>query len=97
MSERVTLTQFTEAEGTGDWRIVGDGACAFFATASLAQAARFVAGITAIPDRRVQGKPVARKAPSHAAGTSRGVGPVPVMVECQTVAPPSIATSAPVM
>ena len=49
MSERVTLRQFSEAEGTGDWRIVGDGACAFFATPTLDQAARFVAGIAALP------------------------------------------------
>jgi 4a-hydroxytetrahydrobiopterin dehydratase len=32
-------------EGLGDWRVVGDGACAFFATRSFAQSARLVQAI----------------------------------------------------
>ena len=28
----ITLRQFHDAEGVEDWRVVGDGACAFFRT-----------------------------------------------------------------
>ncbi|MGE5596255.1 MAG: VOC family protein [Hyphomicrobiales bacterium] len=49
MIERVTPTQFEQAEGTRDWRVVGDGACAFFATGSLAESARFVQALGELP------------------------------------------------
>lgn len=45
MNEPITPRQFHESEGTEDWRVVGDGACAFFRTASFAESARFVAAI----------------------------------------------------
>ena len=35
----ITPTQFHGADGTEDWRVVGDGACAFFRTTSLAASA----------------------------------------------------------
>ena len=40
---------FEAAEGTADWRVVGDGACAFFATDSFGASARFVAAIAGLP------------------------------------------------
>ena len=49
MSEPITPAQFVESEGTKDWRLLGsDGACAFFATRSYAQAARLVTAIGAL-------------------------------------------------
>ena len=40
MSDPIKTTQFLN--GARDWRIVSDGACAFFETDSLSQAAAFV-------------------------------------------------------
>lgn len=48
MNEPITPRQFHESQGTEDWRVVGDGACAFFRTASFAESARFVAAIGAL-------------------------------------------------
>ena len=45
MSDRITARQFGEAGGVADWRVIGDGACAFFRTGSFAAGARFVAAI----------------------------------------------------
>jgi 4a-hydroxytetrahydrobiopterin dehydratase len=50
MTDGITPTQFHESRGTRDWRVVGDGACAFFRTASLSESARLVAAIAALPD-----------------------------------------------
>jgi 4a-hydroxytetrahydrobiopterin dehydratase len=49
MVEAITPTQFHEADGVEDWRVVGDGACTFFPTTSLADAARKVQAIAEIP------------------------------------------------
>ena len=49
MTDRITPKQFHEADGAEDWRVVGDGACAFFATRSFAHAARLVAAIAELP------------------------------------------------
>ncbi|MEO8540848.1 MAG: VOC family protein [bacterium] len=49
MTEPLRATDFHKAAGAEDWRVVSDGACAFFATASLSQSARFVQAIAAIP------------------------------------------------
>ncbi|MFL5680861.1 MAG: VOC family protein [Chloroflexota bacterium] len=46
--DRITPTAFGEADGTADWRVVGDGACAFFRTPSLAAAAQLVDAIAAL-------------------------------------------------
>ena len=45
MDDGLTPSQFLEADGTQDWRVVGDGACAYFPTGSFAAGARFVAAI----------------------------------------------------
>src|SRR5262245_23680359 len=53
MDDGITATAFHAAEGTGDWRVVGDGACAYFETGSFAAGARLVAaiaGLAAIDD-----------------------------------------------
>ena len=49
MTEPMKLKEFLQAEGAQDWRIVSDGACAFYRTGSLAEAARFVQAMSAIP------------------------------------------------
>ena len=49
MTERVSLTAFQESDGTEDWRVLSDGACAFFRIASLAAGARLVAAIGDLP------------------------------------------------
>ena len=46
MSEYVTPSQFHDAEGTKDWRLTGEGACAYFPTGSLAAGARFALAIS---------------------------------------------------
>jgi 4a-hydroxytetrahydrobiopterin dehydratase len=57
MTDRITPSQFYEAAGIEDWRIVGsDGACAYFRTGSLAKAARLVRAIgdlAGVDDHRV--------------------------------------------
>jgi 4a-hydroxytetrahydrobiopterin dehydratase len=45
MSDYITPTQFREAGGTEDWRVISDGMCAFFRTGSFAESARFVQAI----------------------------------------------------
>jgi 4a-hydroxytetrahydrobiopterin dehydratase len=46
MIERVTPRQFHEADGVEDWRVVGEGACAYFRTGSLGAGARLVHAIS---------------------------------------------------
>jgi 4a-hydroxytetrahydrobiopterin dehydratase len=50
MSEHLTIRAFHETEGVGDWRVIGDGACAFFPTGSFAAGARLVRAIGELPD-----------------------------------------------
>jgi 4a-hydroxytetrahydrobiopterin dehydratase len=50
MAEHITPKQFHEAEGTQDWRVIGEGACAYFRTASFAAGARFIQAIGELPD-----------------------------------------------
>lgn len=47
--ETITPQQFHEAEGVGDWRVIGDGACTFFRTGSFADAARLVQAMSEVP------------------------------------------------
>jgi 4a-hydroxytetrahydrobiopterin dehydratase len=47
-SDGISANAFEEAEGTGDWRIIGDGATTFVPTGSLADSSRFVAAIAAL-------------------------------------------------
>jgi len=49
MSDQLKMKEFHQAEGAQDWRIVSDGACAFYRTRSLAEAARFVHAIGEVP------------------------------------------------
>jgi 4a-hydroxytetrahydrobiopterin dehydratase len=48
MAEQVTTREFQEAEGVEDWRLLSEGACAFFRTETVASGARFVAAISGI-------------------------------------------------
>jgi 4a-hydroxytetrahydrobiopterin dehydratase len=45
MSDYITPDEFHGRDGVDDWRLVSDGATAFFRTASLAESARFVHAI----------------------------------------------------
>ncbi len=45
MSEHISAEQFEESEGVGDWRVVEDGAGAFFGTASFAESTRLVQAV----------------------------------------------------
>jgi 4a-hydroxytetrahydrobiopterin dehydratase len=45
MTDGISPTEFHQAEGTQDWRVVGDGCTAFFRTPSFRDSARFVAAI----------------------------------------------------
>ncbi|MEW2626392.1 VOC family protein [Streptomyces sp. NPDC048106] len=47
--ERIRPQQFHEAVGVEDWRVVGEGACAYFRTGSFAVGARFVQAISEMP------------------------------------------------
>jgi 4a-hydroxytetrahydrobiopterin dehydratase len=46
MIERITPRQFQEADGIEDWRVVGEGACAYFRTGSWGAGARLVHAIS---------------------------------------------------
>jgi 4a-hydroxytetrahydrobiopterin dehydratase len=41
--------EFHSADGMSDWRVVGDGACAYFRTGSFAESARLVQAISELP------------------------------------------------
>jgi 4a-hydroxytetrahydrobiopterin dehydratase len=45
VDDGIPAREFQAAEGVGDWRVVGDGACACFRTDSFATSARFVQAI----------------------------------------------------
>lgn len=49
MTEQISSKQFHQSEGAADWRVVGDGACAYFRTRSLAESARLVHAIGELP------------------------------------------------
>lgn len=49
MNEEISPQRFLDSEGVGDWRVLCDGANAFFRTGSLAAAARFVQTISELP------------------------------------------------
>lgn len=50
MTDYITPRQFQESEGVEDWRLLGEGACAFFRTGSFAAGARLVAAIGDLAD-----------------------------------------------
>ena len=49
MSDHISPKQFRESDGVEDWRVVGDGANAYFRTGSFAAGARLVQAISALP------------------------------------------------
>src|SRR5258708_39474946 len=49
MTDRLSPKQFHESEGVEDWRVLGDGACAYFRTGSFAAGARLVQAIRELP------------------------------------------------
>lgn len=49
MTDWISPKQFHESEGVEDWRVLGDGACAYFRTGSFAAGARLVQAITVLP------------------------------------------------
>jgi 4a-hydroxytetrahydrobiopterin dehydratase len=49
MEDAITPREFLEAEGVEDWRILSDGACAFFRTNSFAESARLVDAMSRLP------------------------------------------------
>ena len=49
MNDRISPKQFRESEGVEDWRVLGDGANAYFRTGSLAAGARLVQAIGELP------------------------------------------------
>jgi 4a-hydroxytetrahydrobiopterin dehydratase len=49
-TEPITAGQFHAADGVEDWRVVGEGACAYFRTGSFAVSARLVQAISALAD-----------------------------------------------
>jgi 4a-hydroxytetrahydrobiopterin dehydratase len=46
MTDNISAKEFHEAEGVEDWRVVADGACAYFRTGSFAENARLVDAIS---------------------------------------------------
>ena len=50
MTDRISPTQFRESEGVEDWRVLGDGACAYFRTGSFAAGGRLVQAISELSD-----------------------------------------------
>ncbi|MEV6967264.1 VOC family protein [Hamadaea sp. NPDC051192] len=50
MTDRITARQFHDAEGVGDWRVLFDGACAYFGTGSFATGVALVAEIGRLAD-----------------------------------------------
>ncbi|MGH2451885.1 MAG: VOC family protein [Candidatus Limnocylindria bacterium] len=49
MTDRISPKQFHQAEGVEDWRVLGDGACAYFRIGSFAAGARLVQAISELP------------------------------------------------
>ncbi|ETK33138.1 VOC family protein [Microbispora sp. ATCC PTA-5024] len=48
-TERIRPQQFHEIGGLEDWRVLGEGACAYFRTGSFAAGAQFVQAISELP------------------------------------------------
>ena len=49
MKDQITARAFHEADGLGAWRVIGDGAAAFFRAGSFAESARLVQAVAEIP------------------------------------------------
>src|SRR2546428_3908524 len=46
VSDQITMRKFRESDGVEDWRVVGEGACAYFRTGSFAAGAGLVNAIS---------------------------------------------------
>jgi 4a-hydroxytetrahydrobiopterin dehydratase len=46
MTDHISVQQFHDSEGVAGWRVLGEGATAYFPTRSLAESARFVQAIS---------------------------------------------------
>ena len=49
MVTQITSKAFEETDGLQDWRVISEGGCAFFRTASFAESARLVQAIAELP------------------------------------------------
>jgi 4a-hydroxytetrahydrobiopterin dehydratase len=49
MTDYISPKQFHDSEGVEDWRVLSDGACAYFRTRSFAESARLVQAISELP------------------------------------------------
>jgi 4a-hydroxytetrahydrobiopterin dehydratase len=49
MTDPISPRQFHESDGVEDWRVIGDGACAYFRTGSFAASVRLVQAISQVP------------------------------------------------
>jgi 4a-hydroxytetrahydrobiopterin dehydratase len=49
MNDRISPRQFHASRGVEDWRVIGDGACAYFRTGSFAASVRLVQAIAQLP------------------------------------------------
>ena len=49
LAQQLTARAFHADPSTSDWRVVGDGACTLFRTRTIAESARLVAAIAALP------------------------------------------------
>ena len=50
VTDGISARQFRESEGVEDWRVLADGAYAFFRTASFSAGCRLVGAIGELPD-----------------------------------------------
>jgi 4a-hydroxytetrahydrobiopterin dehydratase len=50
MDDGMTPDEFHESDGVADWRVLGEGAQAFWRTGSLSESARFVTAIAAVAE-----------------------------------------------
>jgi 4a-hydroxytetrahydrobiopterin dehydratase len=48
-TERITVRQFNDSEGVEDWRVLSEGACAYFPTDSMAAGAALATAIGTLP------------------------------------------------
>ena len=58
MTDRITPTAFHTADGTQDWRVIGDGATAFFRSDSFQKSAAFVVAMAELPGVEERRPPV---------------------------------------
>jgi len=47
--QKIRPSSFREEPGLDDWRVLGEGACAYYRTANFAEGAAFVAALAALP------------------------------------------------